>query len=110
MAWSNDYLSLCSSSGRSQHCPRVALYSYSCYFLVCMEKITGKSIVFPLDICYSVYNMCILQNISAFHLSLRFLMFIYTVVAFPLGFSGLDGILKIRQLIINLPQLASLPG
>lgn len=44
---------------------------------------------------------CQLPNF--FHFSLRFLVFICTVVAFPLGFFlPLDGILKISHLVIKV--------
>lgn len=70
-----------------------------------MEKITGKSNFFFL--CYlllfvSVY--VIEHEVSASHFSLRLLMFICTVAAFPLGgeFLPLYGILKVRQLVTEI--------
>lgn len=63
-----------------------------------------------------IYIIYIIEHeISAFHLSLRFLMFICTVVAFPLGGGFCHhwmAFLKLGclQSKFNLPLLTSLPG
>lgn len=120
--WSHDYLYFCFSSGRSQHCPCVALCSYSWYFLVRVEKITGKSNFFLwifVTVCiicvyYRIWNFSfpLVNQISDVHLHSSYFStgrvglfgFFGVVVCWFCFFFllPLDGILKMRQFIIKV--------